>query len=362
MDAMGLLRTFMLLPAPSGYEKEMAYALKGVLEPLADEVSIDRTGNVLARFAGAGKGLPVVMVYAHMDQLGLIVRNVEPDGYLRLERLGGVPEKVLPGLRLAVRTGDGRFLPAVVGLKSHHMASAEDKYRAEPVQALFADMGAASAGEVRAAGVDVGSPAVYAPSFERLQGTRVAGTAVDNRGGCACLGLLASMLSKNRPAADVWIVGTVWEEFNLRGAMMAARTVRPDIAFGLDVALSGDTPDLAGRFDVRLGGGPAMLLYSFHGRGTLNGTIPHGGLAALVERAAREEGMPLQRFASTGLLTDSAYLQLEGPGVASVELGFPARYTHSPVEVCDAADVEVLAKLVHAAVSRIDGSFNLNRY
>jgi putative aminopeptidase FrvX len=211
-------------------------------------------------------------------------------------------------------------------------------------------------------GIDIGCPAVYEPSFRPLAGTKVCGTAVDDRGGCACLVAVAELLRRDRPACDTYLVGTVWEEFNLRGAMMACRTVKPDVAICLDVVLCGDTPDLEDRYESKLGAGPAMLLYTFHGRGTLNGTIPHEGLAALAQRAAGAQGIPLQRFAALGMLTDSAYLQLEGEGVASIEMGFPARYTHSPVEVCDTADLVRLGELISAMASRIDGSFDLNRY
>jgi putative aminopeptidase FrvX len=160
----------------------------------------------------------------------------------------------------------------------------------------------------------------------------------------------------------VYLVATVWEEFNLRGAMMAARTVKPDLAVMLDVTLAGDTHDLKSRFDDVLGGGPCVSLYSFHGRGTLNGTLPHEPLFRLAKRAAAEEGIPLQRFAALGIITDAAYLQLEQDGVACLEMGFPARYTHTPVEVCDAGDIVLLAKLVASMTRRIGPDFSLNRY
>ena len=165
-----------------------------------------------------------------------------------------------------------------------------------------------------------------------------------------------------RPEQEVFLVGTVQEEFNLRGAMLAARVLKPDIAIALDVALAGDTPDLSGRFPVKLGGGPVVSLYNFHGRGTLNGTIAHRGLADLAIRAAKEADIPLQRFASTGILTDSAYVQLENEGIAALDLGFPARYTHTPVEACNPEDIEQLARLIREMLGGMDETFRLPRY
>ena len=362
MNIIDILRDFMLLPAPSGYEKEMAYKLKNTLADYADELLLDKVGNVIAKINGTDKSSPAIMVYAHMDQIGFIVRKIEPDGYIQLDRLGGVPEKVLPGLSLIVRGEDGVYHTAVVGSKSHHATPAEEKYKVDLITSLFIDVGANSDVQVREMGIEIGCPAIYKPSFEKLSTTKITGTAVDNRGGCAGLVNIACMLSKNRPVSDVYIVGTVWEEFNLRGAMIAARSIKPDIAICLDVVLAGDTPDLKGRFEAKVGAGPSVMLYSFHGRGTLNGTIPHEGLVKLAIETAKGDGISLQRFAALGILTDSSYLQLENAGIASIELGYPARYTHTPIEVCDIRDIEDLSKLIYSMIQKINSKFDLNRY
>jgi len=135
----------------------------------------------------------------------------------------------------------------------------------------------------------------------------------------------------------------------------------PDIAIQLDLILATDTPDMATRGDVRLGGGPGISLFSFHGRGTLNGTIPHPALVKLFEEAAAANRIPLQRSAHIGALTDSSYVQVTGTGVACIDLGFPTRYTHSSLEMCDLADLEGLTRLLVAGISRIDRKFSLNR-
>lgn len=362
MEIKKLLKEFMLTPAPSGYEADMAYLLKGELEKYCDEVSIDRLGNCIGRIKGTQAEPLKAMVFGHMDQLGFIVRKIEKDGFIQVDRLGGISEKVLPGLQLLLRSEDGTWHPGVFGSKSHHAMSADEKYKVDPVTSLLIDIGAKSDEEVNAMGIFTGCPVVYKPSYTELLGTKVSGTSIDNRGACAALVDIASQLANSRPGCDVFLVGTVWEEFNLRGAMMAARTINPDIAISLDVTLAGDTGDLSGKFDDMLGKGPCVQLYSFHGRGTLNGTLPHGPLFRLAKQAAQKENILLQRFAALGILTDASYLQLEGKGVACLEMGFPARYTHSPVEVCDIKDIEQLAKLVSMMLSMTDHDFDLNRY
>ena len=102
-------------------------------------------------------------------------------------------------------------------------------------------------------------------------------------------------------------------------------------------------------------------MYSFHGRGTLNGTIPHPALVSLFEATAKAEKMPLQKSAHVGALTDSSYVQLVGAGVAAIDVGFPVRYTHSSLEVCDLGDLQDLTRLLVGAIGRIDPKFSLDR-
>jgi putative aminopeptidase FrvX len=230
-----------------------------------------------------------------------------------------------------------------------------------PYAELGIDVGAASATEVRALGIDIGTPVVYEPRVLRLAGSRMAATALDDRAGCAIVTEVARALAAGGPHPTVHLVFSVQEEFTLRGAVVAANALRPDIAIQVDLALASDTPEMDGYGEVRLGGGPAISLYSFHGRGTLNGTIPHPALPRLFAATARAAGLPLQRTAHTGVLTDSAYVQVVGDGVACLDVCFPCRYSHSALEVCDLGDLEAAVRLLVAAIRGIDADFSLDR-
>lgn len=362
MDVRELLKELCLAPAPSGYEKNSAQVFKEKISPFVDEITVDRMGNVVGTLKGTDPYSPVAMMYAHMDQLGFIVRRIEPDGFIQLDRLGGIPEKVLPALRLSIRTKNGDFIPGVIGNKAHHAASAEEKYKVDVVTSLFVDVGASSEEEVKEMGIDIGCPGIYEPSFQIMGKDKASGTALDDRGGLAALVLAAEELSAKRPRSTIHFTGTVWEEFNIRGAVFAARRLKPDVAVGLDVILAGDTPDLKNRYQNALGMGPTINLYNFHGRGTLNGMIPHEGLVQLAEKQAEEEGIPHQRFASLGIITESAYIQMENEGAACLDLGFPARYTHSPIETCSLKDIENLGKLAAAIGRGLSPAFAVDRY
>jgi putative aminopeptidase FrvX len=350
----------MLIPGLSGHEGRVRRRLAHEMAGLGLATTTDRLGNLIATAEG-DPNRPSVMLFAHMDQLGFVVRKIEASGFLRLERLGGVPERALAAQELLVCVGEGRDVRAIVGNKSHHATSPEDKYRVVPYQEILVDAGFSSAEDAAAAGVKIGSPIVYAPKAFPLAGDRIAGTSVDDRAGCAVIVEAARLLTPVRRRPTIHFVFSTQEEYNLRGAMPAAHALKPDIAIQLDLMLATDTPDMQARGDLSLGGGPGMSLYSFHGRGTLNGTIPHPALVALFEGAAARARLPLQRSAQVGVLTDSSYVQLMHNGVAAIDLGFPCRYTHSALEVCDLSDLVGLTTLLVAGLSGIDAGFSLNR-
>lgn len=353
-DLMDLMR----LPGLSGHEDRVRRYLRDKLTEIGVESRADRLGNLVAEFPGEG---PSVMVFTHMDQLGFITRRIEPDGFLRIERLGGVPERALLAQEVLICIGEGRDLPGIIASKSHHATQPDEKYRVLPMAELYVDAGFASASEAEAAGVRIGTPITYAPRTFEMPGGRIAGTSVDDRAGCAVLLELARQLKTRKSGPPVHLAFTVQEEFNLRGAQPLAQTILPDIAIQIDLMLASDTPDMAARGDMVLGGGPGMSLYSFHGRGTLNGVIPHPAMVHLYETTASAEDIPLQRSAQTGVLTDLSYVQLVGQGVASIDMGFPMRYSHSAREMCDLSDLVGLSELLAAGLAAIGPEFSLDR-
>ncbi|MDE7037193.1 MAG: hypothetical protein K2O98_04360 [Lachnospiraceae bacterium] len=344
------LRKLCCLPGLSGYEENVGSYLYQAFLGYSPFVKTDIAGNIIARFASGNDGAKKVMIFSHMDQLGFVVKKTEPDGFLRIERLGGIPEKILPGMEVLVRSEQGTWFGGVIGNKSHHAAAASEKYQVTPIQELYVDLGMASCEEVEGKGILPGCPVVYRPRFQELSENRCYGTAVDNRGGCAVLLDLAKKFSAAPCGLDVYLVATVQEEFNLRGGLLGCASVEPDFAIALDVAITGDTPDMAGMLPAALDKGPVMSMYNFHGRGTLNGTIPHPLLVQMTKEAAGKLRMPLQRSASCGILTDASYVQLYHKGVPVIDLGFPCRYTHTAVELCRLKDLKELSFLVELIV------------
>ena len=353
-DLMGL----MMIPGLSGHEDRVRRDLRSRLDAIGVESRSDRLGNLVAHFPGEGLR---VLLFTHMDQLGFIVRQIEADGLIRLERLGGVPERALAAQEVLVCVGEGRDVSGIIANKSHHATTPSEKYQVTPYAELYVDTGLSSASEVEAAGIRIGSPVVYAPQAVELSNNRICGTSIDDRAGCAVLLEVARLLKNRTSGPPVDLAFTVLEEFNLRGALPLAQSLLPDIAIQLDLMLATDTPDMEARGEMVLGGGPGMSMYSFHGRGTLNGVIPHPAMVDLFERAANAKHIPLQRSAQVGVLTDLSYVQLVGEGVASIDMGFPMRYSHSARELCDLTDLVSLAKLLDSALHHIEPKFSLNR-
>lgn len=351
------LIALMQVPGLAGHEDRVREAIRKRL-PLPART--DRLGNLIATIEGDADA-PSVMVFAHMDQLGFVVRAIDADGLIRVHRMGGVPERALPSQAVVLSTRDGTDIPGVLYNKAHHATRPEEKYTVLTAAELAIDTGHGSKAAVEAAGIAIGTPVTYRPQAIALAGERIAGTAVDDRAGCAVLIDLARALADRAGGPTVHLVFSVQEEFNLRGAVVAAQALAPDIAIQIDLMLATDTPEMAGTGEMILGGGPGISLYSFHGRGTLNGVIPHPALVRLMEDTAGAEAMTLQRSAQVGVLTDLSYVQLVGAGVAAIDVGFPMRYSHSSLEVVDVGDLEALSRLLRSALGRIGPGFALER-
>ncbi|WP_422037317.1 M42 family metallopeptidase [Roseibium sp.] len=349
------LQALVMIPGLSGHEDRVAAEISARM-PVPCRT--DRLGNLIATFPGTG---PSVMLFTHMDQLGFVVRKVEETGLIRVQRLGGVPERALLSQAVVLSVPNGRDIPGVIANKSHHATQPDEKYTVPKAADLYIDAGYASKTDAEADGIQIGTPVTYAPNCMHLAGGRVAGTAIDDRAGCAVLLEVARSLAGRQDGPTVHVVFSTQEEFNLRGAVVAAQSLKPDIAIQIDLMLACDTPDMSDVGEMRLGGGPGISLYSFHGRGTLNGVLPHPALVTVFESAAKDLQMPLQRSAQVGVLTDLSYVQLVGEGVASIDVGFPMRYSHSSLEVCQISDLEDLARLLCTALDHITPDTRLER-
>ncbi len=360
IESLDQLDTMCHLSALAGHEEDMIAFMKREVKKHLSDVRVDRLGNVIGLKPGKSPSGPKVMIFAHMDEVGFMVRKIEADGFIRITRVGGIPEKSLPAQRLRL-TGKKGPITGFIGPKSHHLTSAEEKFKVVQINDLFVDIGAHTKQEAEQMGIYPGTPVTYQGFFEEMPGGQIAGKALDNRAGCFVVLQVLRLLAKKEIPASVYFVGSVQEEFNIRGVVTAGFAINPDLAIGVDIGLSCDTPDLREYSDIHFGGGPILGHYTFHGRGTLNGLIPNPKLRLFMADTAEKKGIPIQNSVFLGGLGDTSYLAVLREGIPCVDMGFPARYTHSPIEVGSRGDMDQLIQLLELAIESIDSKLDLSR-
>lgn len=349
----------MEIHAPSGHEEKMIEVMTRMFQELDLKVKTDVLGNCMVHIPGDSE--LKIMIFAHMDSLGFIVKKIESDGLIRFERLGGIPEKVLPATKVSIKARNGKEIDGYIMVKAHHATSIDEKYKVDSYNDLLIDIGATNYQEVLNLGIHIGSSIVYKPECTKLLRNRVVGTFADNRRGCATLLLIAEKVKNIKIKPNIYLVGTVQEEFSIRGATTAANIIKPDIGICIDGSMAHDVPDLISKGSVKMGAGPVISMYNFHGRGTLNGTIPHPKLVHQMEEVAHRHEIPIQHSVMMGALTDMSYVQYTNHGVASIDIGIPSRNGHTPVEVCDLIDIENTAELISKFVIDLDAEVNYFR-
>jgi endoglucanase len=285
-----------------------------------------------------------------MDEIGFLVRAVDDKGFVYLAPVGGWSDRVVPAQRLRLRLDDGRIVYGVVGMKPPHLLSPEEQKQVIPLSKLFVDIGVSSRKEAEEMGVHVGTPVDLDRSAARLAGTRVTGKAFDDRAGLAAM--IWAFKRIDPEAQTVYAVATVQEEVGLKGARVAAFSIRPDAAIALDVTTANDVPGVPAQDRVaELGKGPAIKVAD--GR-SASGLIAHPAVFRVLVETARKENIPYQLELMPGGTTDAAAIALTAEGVPSGALSIPTRYIHSPVEVLDLRDLLNTARLLEKATLRFD--------
>ena len=357
-----LLEQLCSIHAVSGREDAMTAFVRDTVRPLVDEVSVDNLGNVVAILRGAQHPDHRLMLQAHMDELGLIVRNVTNDGFLQVERVGGIPEKSLLGQRVDVLTDENRLVTGYVGAKSHHITSPEEKYRVPSVHDMFIDIGVHSRAAVEEVGIQVGDPITYHPNYQRFGDGMICSKALDNRAGVFALLEILKSLAGERPPSTIVFSFTVLEEFSIRGSLPTVTATKPNAIISIDITIATDTPIDKPLHPVAMRGGPAIKMMDFHGRGTLGGLFSAPKLRRFIERMAMEQGVPLQREVIVGVITDPAFqLYLDDRGYVIAGLSIPHRYSHASIQMCHETDIAQTIALLEAATRSFTPELDLSR-
>jgi endoglucanase len=324
----------------TGRENEVKDLMIQLLKPYSDEIQVDKMENVIAIKKGNAKA-PKIMLAAHMDEVGLMVKTITKDGFLQFSKMGGIDDRILPAQKVAVYTKKGIY-PGIIGSKPPHIQKEEERKKIITYDDLFIDVGAENKEDAVSMGIAIGDPVAFDIKYVKLGKDAVIGKAFDNRAGCITMVETLKLLKQTE--CTVCAVGTVQEEVGLRGAATAAFGVDPDLAIALDVTIAGDVPGVR-EFDtsVKMGKGPALTISD-------SGLITHPKVLRWLIETAEREKIPFQ--IESGLLgsTDAARISITRQGIPSGNVSIATRYIHSPVGMLSLKDIENAAKLTAAAI------------
>jgi endoglucanase len=329
------LKQLLATPSPSGYEQAIQEVVRAWARPLADAVTTDRHGNVIA--VRNPQGRPRIMLAGHCDQLALMVEYIDDSGYLYVQPMGGWDMQILLGHRLTIWARGGP-IPAVVSRKAPHLLTADERKKVPEFSDIWVDFGARDRTEAESL-VTPGDTITVELSCTELRNSLFTAAGLDDKVGVWTVMETLRLLQGKKLEAAVFCVSTVQEEIGLRGATTSAHGIHPAVGIAVDVCHATDTPGNEKKQlgDTRIGNGPAIF------RGPNINPHVHDRLIA----AARREELPIQiRGVAKATGTDANAIQLARDGVAAGLVGIPNRYMHSPVEVVSLKDLDHAARLL----------------
>lgn len=331
---------------PSGNEEDVAEILGKELKEYADEVIVDKLGNILCYHEGK-KGYPKIMLSAHMDEVGFMVTFIEDSGFLRFETLGGITNSVMPGQKILFK-GEKGFLKGIVGTKPPHIMTPDEQNKMIPKEDLFIDIGADSLAQAQKKGADVGMLGVFDIEFEDLRDGYYRGKSFDDRAGCTVLAEVFKTL-KDSPQ-NVVAVGSVQEELGMRGARTAAWQVDPDYGLALEGTFVADVPGTRpDRVSSKIKGGPVVTIMD-------RTAFTHPNVLKALIKAGKEKSIPYQFKKVPVGGTDAGAIHLTRAGVPSGTVAVPCRYIHGPASIIHVDDLKNTVRLVTEFVKTISTS------
>jgi putative aminopeptidase FrvX len=331
----------------SGYENEIRKLMTRELKGKVDEILCDKMGSVMGVKKGTAAS-PRVMVVGHMDEVGFMVKEITPDGYIKFLPLGGWWGHVALGQRMRIITSKGPVL-GVIGSKPPHVLPPNEREKVIEPKDMFIDVGVIEKFDVRKKlGIKVGDPIVPDSQFTIMSNPDMyMAKAFDNRVACAIAIEVAEQLKKVKHPNTYLACGSVQEEVGLRGAQTLAHLADPDVCIVVDIGIALDVPPETTKKTERLGGGAAILVYDA-------GMIPNLKLRDLVVATAEKGKIKYHLTSMERGGTDGGRIHVSRTGVPTVVIGPPTRYCHSHNTIMYRKDYEAVIKLVVELVKKLD--------
>ena len=340
MDIKEFLRVLSNSSGISGHELHLEKIISPVFEKYVDDIFMDNLGNIIMCKKGRGNYKnPKIMIAAHMDEIGLMVKYIEDNGFLRFTRVGGIDPRTILGQEVIIHGEKNLF--GVIGVKPPHLQEENEMKEAIKIEDMIIDVGYSKKALEKI--VKVGDVISIKRRLKALQKDRITGKALDDKAGITAMYQCVLELSRMKHEADIYFVCTVQEEVGTRGAFTSAYRINPDIGIAVDVGF-GYTPDLEKSGTLNLGEGPGI---------TIGGNI-HSGLRQRMIEVSKEYNVPFQIEITPGPTgTDARAMQITREGIPSLCLSIPLRYMHTSVEVIDIKDIRYTGKLLAFFISSI---------
>lgn len=346
-EALDFLFKLLKTPSPSGFEQEIQRVVKRRVSAYADTIEIDVHGNLIAAWNPDAKLR--VMLAGHCDQIGLMVKYIDDNGFIHISPIGGFDAAVLPGSHVEIATKKG-LVPGVVGQKPVHLMSADERGKTVDINKLWIDIGAKDGDEAKSL-VSVGDAVTYELKPRLLGKNALVSAACDDKVGLfVCMEALRlvskQVKSKRKCPLALFSVSTVQEEVGLRGAKTSCYGIDPAAGIAVDVTHASDNPATEAKSigTVKLGSGPTIA----------RGPNINPVLEEMLIDTAKRKRLNYQLLASPAATgTDANMIQISRSGVAAALIGIPNRYMHTSVEVVDLRDIESAAKLIAETVLRM---------
>jgi putative aminopeptidase FrvX len=316
---MDLLKELCMADGISGFEKDVAEIMKRELRKSCDKVEVDSFGNVTGV---KGKGKAKIMIAAHMDEIGLMVKNINEKGFISFVKIGGIDDRMLLCKRVRIKGKKGD-VAGVIGSKPPHLQKKEESEKVMKHDELFIDIGAKNRKEAEEK-VEVGDQVIFESDYGNLSSDFIYAKAIDDRIGCYALLKVMEKIPKNIDAT-VYGVGTCQEEVGLKGARVAAFRINPDCALAIDTTIAGDTPQIKEN--------ESMLK-----------------IRELLINTAKKNKIPYQIDVVEGGMTDGAMIYMTREGIPTGVISIPCRYIHTPTGVFSMKDLDSSIELLLKAV------------
>lgn len=319
-------------PGISGHEKVVRDLIITEITPYVDNYVIDNMGNLIATKYG-NDSYPSIMIAAHMDEIGLVVRYIDDKGFIYFNTIGGWFDQTLLNQRMILYTKEKEYY-GVIGSKPPHVMKQSEYDKVIKIEDMFLDIGATSKSEVEKMGIEIGNQIVPDAKFCTLHENIIAGKALDNRVGCT---MLIETMKNLKSNATIYAVFTVQEEVGLKGAKTAAFKLNPDFAFATDVTIAGDHPGITQKeANVSMGLGPVITISDASGRGIIVPKI----ILNKIKKGSEEYNIPIQYECGNGGTTDGTAIHLTRAGIPTGVISIATRYIHTPYSVINLDDLK----------------------